>query len=124
MQQTLYKIWSIIAVLIPTLVGLAFILSAATIIPAGTTAVDLARTVGFRNIALAIPTLIALFQKKWQIVGYLLLARGFSEFGDTASLIWAKGSFAPADSGTFVVGLISLAAGYVLIKNTKKTEAK
>jgi hypothetical protein len=122
--RRLAQIWVWLVVILPLVVGGMLIVNPSGALPAGAEVADVARAFGFRNFALSITVLIAIFTQPQRVIAFLLIVRGLSEVGDSiASVIGAK----QVDGSIIfpvIAAIITFACAYYLLKQEKIEESK
>jgi hypothetical protein len=113
MLPRLVRIWAVFAVVATAVFGLVMFAAPAAIGDLAT--VDYyGPTAGVRNVIFAVVLAAALRTQTNRVVGFLLLMRGLTEFGDAAATVMAG---APASAaGPVVLGVISVLAAVWLFR--------
>lgn len=120
MSYKLILLWAWITVIMLGLLGLMFIFNPMAAVPAGTTAEELARLLGLKNLVYAGLLLFALVKKSHYLLVVLLIGRGIMDILD-GGVSLATGNVDPPYMAAFVTGIITLVAGIVLSKKSDKT---
>lgn len=116
-MQGFAKVWGYIAVLLPTLIGVALILAPDTAISPQTPVSELAVTLGFRNISLSLVLLYTLIRRNYKVAGYLLIVRGLTEVSDAAGYIYLNQTISVSIIVAFVLAGLSFLASFFFFRS-------
>lgn len=119
-MQGFAKVWGFIAVILPSLIGLALILTPEAAITIDTSASELAVTLGFRNLTISLVLLYSLLRRYDKVTGFLLIARGLTELGDAVSYILLYQQIGISIIVTFFLAILSFISAYYFLKNGSK----
>ncbi|MEI6532309.1 MAG: hypothetical protein WCO06_00565 [Candidatus Roizmanbacteria bacterium] len=110
--------WIVISIVVPMIIGSVLIFSPYLFFTKEITASALAGTMGLRNIAISIVLILALYNKNYGVIIYILMLRGLTEVADGLSIVISgqSGNVIPA----FVLAGVSFFVAYTMQKTLKK----
>jgi hypothetical protein len=109
------RIWIILAIVLPALIGLALVFNPSAMAQPWVTIETLAHQVGTRDLIFSLLIVIAVFMLPKSAVALLLLGRGLIDLSDG---IWAfaGGAAMPTPVVPIVLGIVSLVVAYLVWK--------
>jgi hypothetical protein len=110
-------VWAAIAALVPTVIGVIMLRTPQRVMTPGTTVAETFATMAYRNFGFSAVLALALFTQPRNVVAFLLLARGLTEWADGLS-----GVFIARDAWLMpaIGGLGDLVFAYVLYRSQRR----